>query len=210
MIPRVFFFTDGERGLAGRPLVRVIQELVAGGVDGIVLREFERSGSELLDVIDALQGVRQAGARLLLSRRLDLARAGACDGVHLAADSIAIAEARRFLGPEALIGYSAHSQEEAHGAARAGANYVSLSPIYSTQSKPRLPGRGLSWLAQACQDLEVPVLALGGVTPARTDGILSSGAWGVAAVSALGAADDLRRAARAFRAAIEETESTCA
>ena len=58
MIPRVFFFTDGERGLAGRPLVRVIQELVAGGVDGIVLREFERSGSELLEVIDALQAAR--------------------------------------------------------------------------------------------------------------------------------------------------------
>lgn len=209
MTPRLFFFSDGERGCGGRPLTRVIPELVAGGVDAVVLREFQLSSAAWLELVDALQPIRAAGSRLLVSRRLDVARAGGVDGVHLAVDAVGIAEARDFLGPDALIGYSAHDRAEAEQAAAAGANYVSLSPIYPTESKPGATGRGLEWLAAACHGLKVPVLGLGGVTPARTEGILKSGAWGVAAVSALGAAKNLRRAARAFRVAIEETKPTC-
>lgn len=209
MTPRLFFFSDGERGSGGRPLTQVIPELVAGGVDAVVLREFQLSSAGWLELVDALQPVRSAGAQLLVSRRLDIARAGGVDGAHLAADSLGLSEARKFLGPTALLGYSAHDRAEAEQAAAAGANYVSLSPIYPTESKPGAAGQGLPWLASATQDLEIPVLGLGGVTPERTEGILRSGAWGVAAVSALGAAKDVRRAASAFRTVIEETIPTC-
>ena len=209
MTPRLFFFSDGVRGSGDRPLTEVIPELVAGGVDAVVLREFQLSSAGWLELVDALQPIRSAGARLLVSRRLDIARAGGVDGAHLAADSLGLREAREFLGPTALLGYSAHDRAEAERAAAAGANYVSLSPIYPTESKPGAAGQGLAWLAAASQGLEIPVLGLGGVTPERTEGILRSGAWGVAAVSALGAAKDVRRAASAFRTVIEETIPTC-
>ncbi|MCH6563039.1 MAG: thiamine phosphate synthase [Myxococcales bacterium] len=79
-----------------------------------------------------------------------------------------------------------------------------LSPIYPTSSKPGAPGRGLVWLAQAVRGLGVPVLALGGLTPARTCEVLQAGAWGVAAVTAIGAAADVELAATEFRNAILE------
>jgi thiamine-phosphate pyrophosphorylase len=126
------------------------------------------------------------------------------DGVHLAADAIPVAEARSWLGPEALIGYSAHSAGEARRVEQSGASYVTLSPIYPTGSKPGAPGRGESWLAEATSKLGIPALALGGLHPSRVPGVLGAGAWGVAAVSALGAAADIEAAAREFAAALLE------
>ena len=210
MIPRLWYMTDGPRGTGGRPLVRVIERAVAGGVGGIVLRERELDGAGWRELLAALQPLRRAGARLLVSRRLDLARSLAVDGVHLAADAVPVADARAWLGPDLWIGYSAHAGEEARAAAAAGASYVTLSPIHPTDSKPGAPGRGTAWLAEAVRGLAIPALGLGGVTPERTHGILKSGAHGVAVVSAIGAAPDVRSAARAFGRAIEEITGTCA
>jgi thiamine monophosphate synthase len=88
-----------------------------------------------------------------------------------------------------------------------GADYVTLSPIHATGSKPGLRGRGTEWLRESLVDLGIPALALGGVTPGRTQEILKSGAWGVAAVSAIGSAPDVARAASEFREAILENST---
>lgn len=209
MIPRLWYITDGERGTAGRPLAAVVGEALAGGVGGVVLRERGLESAALAGLVQALLPLRHHGLVLVVSRRLDLARAYGLDGVHLAADAVPVGEARAWLGPDALIGYSAHSGPEARRAARAGASYVTLSPIHPTASKPGAPGRGCAWLAEATSKLAIPTLGLGGVTPARTEGILKAGAWGVAAVSAIGAAPDVAAAARAFRQVIRETTGSC-
>lgn len=195
--------SDGARGTAGRPLAQVIASAAAGGVDAVVLRE-RLTGSGWAALLEALAPLRERGLRVLASRRLDVARAFALDGVHLAADAVPVALARRWLGPDAAIGYSAHSGAEARRAAEQGASYVTLSPIYPTDSKPGAPGHGCRWLAEAVHDLPVPALALGGVTPERAREVLEAGAAGVAAVSALGAADDVRKAAAEFREVMRE------
>ena len=210
MIPRLLYISDGERGSAGRPLLDVLERAVAGGLRAVVLRERRLSTAELAALIEATLPLRERGVRLLVSRRLDLARAYGLDGVHLAADAVPVARARAWLGPAALVGYSAHSGAEARRVADEGASYVTLSPIYATASKPGAPGRGLAWLLQATRDLQIPALALGGVTPARTEGMLKAGAWGVAAVSAIGASPDPAAAARAFGRVITEITGTCA
>jgi thiamine-phosphate pyrophosphorylase len=89
--------------------------------------------------------------------------------------------------------------------AKEGASYVTLSPIYPTASKPGVPARGPGWLAEAIKGLGIPALALGGMTAARTREVLEAGAWGIAAVSAIGAAPDVELAAREFRNAIWES-----
>ena len=203
MIPRLFYITDETRGTAGRAQLEVIREAFEGGVEAVVVRE--RSGAQRL--LEELAPLRDRGLRVLVSRRLDLARALELDGVHLAADSVPVAEARDWLPPGAWIGYSAHEAAEARRVASLGADYVTLSPVFRTGSKPGARPRGTAWLRKSLADLEIPALALGGVTPGRTREILRAGAWGVAAVSAIGAAPDVVRAAGEFREAILENRA---
>lgn len=206
MIPRLWYVTDGERGTGGRPLRSVIEQAAAGGVEAVLLRERSLSAVELAALVTALAPLRRAGLRVLISRRLDLARALGLDGVQLAADALPVAEARAWLGADAWIGYSAHAAREARAAAREGASYVMLSPIHPTESKPGAAGRGAEWLREATADLPVPALALGGMTPERTLEACKAGAWGVAAVSAIGAAPDVAAAARRFRTTLAEIQ----
>jgi thiamine-phosphate diphosphorylase len=202
VIPRLCYITDGTRGTAGRPLARVAARAVEGGLEMMVVRERTLAEGELATLLEALLPLRARGLSLLVSRRVDLAERYALDGVHLAADAGPVARARRRLGARAWIGYSAHAGDEARRAADEGASYVTLSPIYATESKPGAPARGTAWLAAAVKGLSIPALALGGVTPERVPELLAAGAWGVAAVSSLGAAADPATAARAFRDAL--------
>ena len=207
MTPRLCYITDTRRGSAGRPLAEVVRQARQGGVELVILRERTLPDSELGALLETLLPLRERGLKLVISRRLDLARAYALDGVQLAADAVPVCEARAWLGPAALIGYSAHSGPEARRAETEGASYVTLSPIYSTSSKPGTAARGPAWLAEAVQGLGLPVLALGGLTPARTREVLEAGAWGVAAISAIGAAPDVEVAAMEFwKAILENTQ----
>ena len=190
--------TDGARGSGGRSQGAVIAAAFRGGAQLVVVRERDWEATGWRALCRELAPLRARGLRLVASRRLDLARAFALDGVHLGADAVPVREARAWLGPEAWIGYSAHSGEEARAAAAAGASYVTLSPIYATGSKPGTPGRGPQWLRESLRGLAIPALALGGVSPERVPELIAAGAWGVAAVSALGAAPDPERSAREF------------
>jgi len=207
VIPRLFYITDGERGTAGRPLAQVVERAFEGGVEAVVVRERSLETGALVRLIDSLDASRQRGLRVLVSRRLDLARALGLDGVHLAADAVDVATARGWLGADAWIGYSAHSGPEAQRVAARGADYVTLSPIRATSSKPGACGRGTGWLRESLAGLPIPALALGGVAAGDTDEILRAGAWGVAAVSAIGAAPDVAAAASAFRKVLWENRS---
>jgi thiamine-phosphate pyrophosphorylase len=206
LIPRLSYWTDGERGRAGRDQAWVIERLARGGVEAVVLRERDWSARDWSDCLARLAEARAGGLRVLASRRLDLARAFELDGVHLGAESVPVAEARAFLGPSALIGFSAHEPAEAERAAADGASYVTLSPIFATDSKPGAQALGCDWLAAAVEKLDLPVLALGGVTAARVAQVRRAGAFGVVAISALGAARDPEAAAREFRRALADEE----
>lgn len=204
MIPRLCFMSDGPRGTGGRPLLDVIEALWRGGVELVVLRERDWTGTLWTEAARRLEPARRQGLRVIASRRLDVARALGLDGVQLGRDAVAVREARAFLGPEALVGYSAHDGDEARRAAAEGASYVMLSPIYDTDSKPGATARGIDWLREASADLPIPAFALGGLTPSRVSEVLAAGASGVAAVSALGAAPDPEIAAREFRRAFAD------
>jgi len=206
LIPSLSYWTDGARGRGGRDQLEVIERLFRGGVELVVLRERDWSGAEWVACAKRLEKLRREGLRVLASRRLDAARALGLDGVHLGAEAVPVAEARAFLGPRALVGYSAHEPGEARHAAEAGASYVTLSPIYPSSSHPDRRPRGCAWLAAAARELPVPVLALGGVTAERVAELRAAGAAGVVAISALGAAPDPEAAAREFRRALADEE----
>ena len=188
---RLYLVSDRHQ-CPGDQLLDRVASAVKGGVGAVQLREKDLSGSALHALAAALLPIcRRNGARLLVNDRIDVALSVGADGVHLPADSFAVSDARRLLGPDRLIGVSTHSVAEVAVAHAAGADFVVFGPVYATPSKAAfgLP-LGLELLRAAVVAAPIPVFAIGGITPRRASEIAATGAHGVAAVSSILAAAD--------------------
>lgn len=177
-------------------LLKSIARAAAAGVDWIQLREKDYSGKECAQLLtESLQCVRAAGSRsrIFVNDRLDVALAYGAGGAHLSENGIPVAEACRlrddFFAANAaaardfLIGVSCHSLGAALGAARGGADYIYFSPIYSTPSKANYgPPQGIERLARICAAVQIPVIAIGGITADNAAECVQAGAAGVAAI----------------------------
>jgi thiamine-phosphate pyrophosphorylase len=198
-LPIVHLITD--RGLAPDLAARAAAALAGlpPGVAAVQLREKDLGGRELLALARALLGVcRARGQRLLVNDRIDVALAAGADGVHLPAAGVPPADARRLLGPAALVGVSCHGAADVARALAGGASYATLSPIYDTPSKRAFgPPLGVAALREAAA-LGLPLVALGGVDGARAAEVRAAGAAGVAAIRAWLAGGDPAAAVRAL------------
>ena len=187
----LYLITDRMQ-TAGRLLSAVVADALRGGLQAVQLREKDLTAGQLFELaVELRQLTRNYGAKLLINDRIDVALAVAADGVHLGKSSLSVSEARRILGSERLIGYSAHSADEAVQAQLDGADFVTLGPVYHTPSKA-VYGEplGLCVLTEAARIISVPVFALGGIKHASIAEVLSVGAHGVALISAIMAAPD--------------------
>ena len=182
-LPPLFLISDVER-LGEARFLHVLEEAVRSGLGMVQLRE--PSWPE--DRVRALAGsVRALLARedlrrplLLVNRRPALALELALDGIHVGGgDPSEVARCRSLTGEDLLVGYSAHSLREIGEAERAGADYVTYSPIFGAISKRHvLPAVGLEGLKEACASTTIPVFALGGVTPRHAVALREAGAAG--------------------------------
>ena len=185
----LYLITDRYQ-TAGRPLMDVVRAALQGGVRAVQLREKDLADDALYDLAVSLRSLtREFGARLLINRRIDICRAVGADGVQLGIEGISVAEARRTLGRQMLIGYSAHSVAEACSAEAAGADFVTFSPVFHTPSKAAYGEPvGLDRLREACATLAIPVFALGGIKKETIAEVMAVGARGIALISAIIAA----------------------
>lgn len=198
VVPRVHVVTDDE--VLRRPgFTGTAAALLAAGEGELALhvRGHRTGGRELHRIAIALAG---AGGPLLVNDRVDVALAAGASGVQLGRRSIPIAEARGLLGPGRLIGASVHAAEEAVSAGEVGADFVVLGTVFPSTSHPARVPSGLEPLRRAALATEVPILAIGGVTPERTRDVLAAGAHGVAVLGAVWNADDPLAAAARFLA----------
>lgn len=161
------------------------------------LREKDLSSRELLILAAELREMTSGfGAKLLINERTDIALAVGADGVHVGKMSLPITQIRKLLGPGQLIGYSAHSVEEALLAEAEGADFITFGPVYHTQSKAAYgPPVGVERLKAACLALKIPVYALGGISLKNIPETMRTGAAGIALISAVMAAPDPTAAA---------------
>ncbi len=187
--PRLLVITD--RGQARAPLEEIAAALFAGGCRWLSLREKDLPRAENLPLLRRLVVLGDAwGAAVTVHDDVAAAREGGAAGVHLPAGASPRA-ARERLGEGALIGQSAHNGEEIIKAAAEGADYVTLSPIFVSASKPGYgPALGPSALEP---DWPLPVLALGGVDAGNVALCLAAGAAGAAVMGSAMRADDPRR-----------------
>ena len=192
----VYAITD--RTQARRPLPDLVEAALAAGFAGVMLREKDLPGRPLWELAEKLANVCRAFDRLLIvNDRLDVALALPDAGAHVGARGMKIADARRLLGPERILGYSAHEVSEAKDALREGADYVTLSPIFSSASKPDLKPRGLALLEAARRTIpDGRVLALGGIDASNIGSVRLAEAFGVLVMGALMRADHPKAAAR--------------
>ena len=144
--------------------------------------------------------VHASRARFIVNDRLDIALAAGADGVHLGQYDLPVAAARSLSPPSFIIGVSVGSVEEALAAERDGANYIALSPVFSTPTKDDAgPGHGLEVLREIKAAVKLPVIAIGGVNAGNVTEVVGAGADGVAVISAVLGADDVEAAARSMR-----------
>ncbi len=182
----------------GRPLDAVIVAALQGGARAIQLREKDLSGRALHELAQRLLPVvHSRRSALLVNDRVDLALTLPLDGIHLAQTSLPPAKARRLLGAGRLIGVSCHTIEEATEAQQGGADFIVLGPLFATPSKAAYgPPVGLDRLREIRRRLRLPILGIGGITAENAADVIAAGADGVAAISAVMAADDPEQAVR--------------
>lgn len=201
--PTVLLITD--RSQAAAPLEEVAASALTAGCRWVLLREKDMAPDARRDLLARLVVLgRRFGATIMVSDDLAAAKAADAAGVHLSREGDPAA-ARAALGAQALIGVSAHDPAEAEAAARAGADYVTLSPIFESRSKPGYgPQLGLNGLRTVAERLTIPVLALGGITHANASDCLKHGAAGVAVMGAVMGAGDSGTAMQSLLSALEE------
>ncbi|MCW5782845.1 MAG: thiamine phosphate synthase [Nitrospirales bacterium] len=186
VLPRLYLLTDRQQTLH-RPLPSVITEAVDAGVRMVQVREKDLRTRELTSLCQQLCPlIKHHQGTILVNDRIDLVLALGADGVHLRTDSLPVSVARRLLGTRYLIGVSTHSVEEARVAEAEGADFIVLGPIFDTPSKRAYgPPLGIQVLQKARRFLQLPIYAIGGITPIRIPDVLSAGAYGVAVISSI-------------------------
>ncbi|MEW6524245.1 MAG: thiamine phosphate synthase [Bacillota bacterium] len=195
---RLYVVLDRELS-RGRSLEEVTRAALAGGAGVIQLRGKDWSGRELYQVAVTLGRLtRSHGALLVVNDRVDVALAARADGVHVGQEDIPAPAVRELLGPDRWLGVSVGSVAEAEAAATV-ADYVSVSPVFATPTKPGAgSGVGLEGLQAVVRAVTVPVLAIGGINTANARACVQAGAAGLAVVSAIATAGDMAGAARSI------------
>ncbi len=202
--PPVLCFVISRATAPNGDLVKAVTEAVAGGVSMVQLREPEASAGELLELARSLKPVTRGKALLIVNDRLDVAIAAEVDGVQVPENGLPTRDARHMIGRYAVVGRSVHDAEAAHNASRDGAEFVLAGTIYKSTTHPDQKPAGAALIESITHDSSLPVLAIGGITADKVDEVIKAGAAGVAVVSAIAGAEDMKAAAEELNKALAE------
>ena len=186
---RLCLVTDRTQ-TGGRDLVDVIRECLVAGLPAVQVREKDLGAADLAALCRAVRGpTADRGALLIVNDRVDVALAVGADAVQRTSTSLPIADIRAIADKRLRIGASVHSLDEGRAAEAAGADWIVFGPVYDTPSKRRYgPPQGIGALERLARAVDVPVIAIGGITPERVSDVCRAGAHGVAVISAILAA----------------------
>jgi thiamine-phosphate pyrophosphorylase len=176
---------------------RVLDAALAGGVDVVQLRDKELGNDDLVRAAEPFRHACEAhGALFVLNDRPDLVERCGADGVHVGQDDLPLADARRLVGADRIVGVSVTQASELSN----DADYVGVGAIFGTPTKPESPAGGLELVRAARDALRVPWFAIGGVDESNVEELVANGAPGVAVVRAIRDAGDPAAAAQRLRA----------
>ncbi len=190
---KLYLITDRKQ--IRMPLPEAVLLALQGGVRAIQVREKDLPVRDLLALSRDLRALtKEFCAKLFINDHLDVAVAVEADGVHLGHQSMPAAAARKVVGNRMMIGVSTHTIDEALTAQAEGADFVTFGPIYETPSKAPLGAPvGLEALRNARRAIDIPIFGLGGIQGKNIGHVLWAGAYGIAMISAIFGADDIRK-----------------
>ena len=196
---RLYAVTD--RAWVGRQtLPQQVEAALKGGATCVQLREKQLDEGDFYNEALAIQKIcRYYGVPFLLNDNVPLALRCGADGVHVGQDDMSAREARRILGPEKIIGVSAHDPDEAKKAFADGADYLGCGAMFATSTKTNVQVRSRETLAAVCAAVPIPVVAIGGINRQNLLTLAGCGEAGVALVSAIFAAEDIEKECRELR-----------
>ncbi|HTN74167.1 MAG TPA: thiamine phosphate synthase [Pirellulaceae bacterium] len=193
---RLYVLIDGGPSLDS--FATQAEALVAAGTQIIQLRDKQLSDRDCLARARCLRQITRGRCLFILNDRPDLALLSAADGVHVGQDEISVRDVRRLVGPQAIVGASTHSLEQACAAARDGASYIGCGPTFPSGTKAFEQFPGVAFLQQVATELALPAFAIGGITLDNLPQVLASGMQRVAVSGAITKAADPSAAARQF------------
>jgi len=197
---KLYLITDRKLFNAQCSLYLALETALQAGVKYVQLREKRLPTRKILDMAYWVRELTsEYGARLLVNDRVDIALAVGADGVHLGQKSLPARAARKITGDDFLIGVSTHGIDEALQAENDGADFITLGPIYNTPSKLRYGDPiGVDMIKKVKSRVSVPVLAIGGIKMNAVHEVVSAGADGVAVISGVLAAEDIKGTTEEF------------
>ncbi len=183
-LPKIYPITNAE--LSGLPHEEQVRLLLDGGATFIQVREKGApSGDFFRSAAAAVQIGHERGAKIIINDRVDIALVTGADGVHLGQDDLHPEEARKILGPAAIIGFSTHSMEQALSAMSFPIDYIAIGPVFDTRTKsdpdPVVGVEGIRNVRQAIG--HIPLVAIGGIRLENVSDVLSAGADSAAVIS---------------------------
>lgn len=205
---KLYLVTDRELSL-GRSLEEVVSEAVKGGVTVVQLREKDASTGEFIELARRLMKLlKPLRIPLIINDRVDVALAVNADGVHIGQSDMSYEDARRLLGPDKIIGLSVENFKDVEAANALDVDYIGISPVYGTPTKTDTAEPfGLEGLRKAVQMSVHPTVAIGGMNASTIAEVMAAGTDGVAVVSAICSAENIRKATSDLRAIVEEGQN---
>lgn len=190
--------------VGGPDPVEQARAAIAGGARVVQVRVKDAPAGAVLEVARRVVALAAGRALVIVNDRADLALLSGADGVHLGDEDLPVAEARRLLGPDLLVGSTTRTLEEARAALAEGADHVGFGPIFATRTKALpVPPRGLDGLAAVTAALPAPVVAIGGIGQDTIAGVARAGAACAAVIEAVYGAGDPAANAAVLAAAFE-------
>ena len=192
LINNLFFMLITDRNLCKQSFFDTIKFALKGGVKTVQLREKGLTTYELYSLALELRKMTlEFKANLIINDRVDIALAIEADGVHLGWQSLPFGIVRKLFGFGKLIGVSTHNRQEALQAQNFGADYITFGPVFPTPSKEGLlEPIGPEEIQKLKQEINIPVIALGGINEKNVETVLEKGADGIAVISSIMRADN--------------------
>jgi len=199
----VYFVADPEQ--TDRDVLTLVDEALAGGVTSLQLRAKRMPGREVYELAVVLrERCRSAGALFFVNDRVDIAVAAEADGVHVGMHDLPLDATRRLVGRTMIVGFSPLAMADVVAARGGGADYVGLGPVFGTASKADAQSElGLVALAEQVAAAELPSVGIGGIDGSNAGAVIRAGVDGVAVISAIQGAPNVRQAAEMLALAVK-------
>lgn len=180
--------------------IEIARQVLDGGARILQLRGKGLPSKELLSQAREISTLtKKAGALFIVNDRADVALLSNADGVHLGQDDLPIAEARKVLGKDKVIGISTHNIVQAVKAEQEGADYIGFGPVFGTTTKADAEqAKGIQALRGLKKGVAIPVVAIGGINLENLKEVINAGADGVAVISAITKSDNIKEATKRF------------